>query len=426
MLLASLLSWVTTVGSQCAQRPHRNYSAHPVTVLSPDYGPSQFRRLWDCAVPCVLSGDLATWPRADAWLERLPAKKRSQPSRRPAKACPLQQFVLLSQESEAYYPLLKRGEARAKGFDIVASTHPASDVPLSYASGKRYDFLEPPLPFANKTKAAAAFVSNCGAKNGRLELVAAIIAAGFKVHSFGTCLHNAEAGDTRAAKVQQLRKHLFSLSFENSNVPGYVTEKYFQALAAGTVPVYLGAPDVARYSPTAILGDSVVAVPPDKSGDRAGASVAARAGALAKELAGLARDQQAYDRLLAWKRRPGGLKGTPLGELLEAETKGGGSTCRLCAKVKERVEAGLQAAPPHQAGGRRAPAAALSSLSSGPPADASTSGLVAAAVHGPRPAGGSLLAAAAAAAGASASASAASRPRAKARRKAREIKRGRE
>ena len=36
---------------------------------------------------------------------------------------------------------------------------------------------------------------------------------------------------------------------ENFTYPGYVTEKIFDALAAGSIPVYLGAPDIESFVP---------------------------------------------------------------------------------------------------------------------------------------------------------------------------------
>jgi hypothetical protein len=41
-------------------------------------------------------------------------------------------------------------------------------------------------------------------------------------------------------------KYKFYLAFENSIQPGYVTEKLFEALGRGAIPVYLGAPDAPR------------------------------------------------------------------------------------------------------------------------------------------------------------------------------------
>ena len=40
------------------------------------------------------------------------------------------------------------------------------------------------------------------------------------------------------------RQYLFTIAIENSLEYDYVTEKLWQPLAAGSVPIYLGAPNV--------------------------------------------------------------------------------------------------------------------------------------------------------------------------------------
>lgn len=51
------------------------------------------------------------------------------------------------------------------------------------------------------------------------------------------------------SKLEVLSQYNFSLCFENMPLQGYITEKIFDCLYAGTVPVYWGAPDVAQYIP---------------------------------------------------------------------------------------------------------------------------------------------------------------------------------
>lgn len=46
-----------------------------------------------------------------------------------------------------------------------------------------------------------------------------------------------------------LKQYKFSLCYENSIFPGYLTEKIFDALFAGCVPVYLGDPEVGKSIP---------------------------------------------------------------------------------------------------------------------------------------------------------------------------------
>lgn len=50
-------------------------------------------------------------------------------------------------------------------------------------------------------------------------------------------------------KAEVYRRHRFALVYENAQVPGYVSEKIFDAMRSGCVPVYLGAPDVAADVP---------------------------------------------------------------------------------------------------------------------------------------------------------------------------------
>lgn len=46
------------------------------------------------------------------------------------------------------------------------------------------------------------------------------------------------------AKLEVLSRYRFCLCYENTAFPGYITEKIFDCFAAGTIPVYFGAPDV--------------------------------------------------------------------------------------------------------------------------------------------------------------------------------------
>jgi len=42
------------------------------------------------------------------------------------------------------------------------------------------------------------------------------------------------------SKSRELTDYKFTIAFENSVLPGYVTEKIFEPLAAGSIPLYFG------------------------------------------------------------------------------------------------------------------------------------------------------------------------------------------
>ena len=57
------------------------------------------------------------------------------------------------------------------------------------------------------------------------------------------------------SKHEKLSEYTFTLAFENCELPGYITEKFFDCLYVGTIPIYLGAPDIAEYVPSSCFID---------------------------------------------------------------------------------------------------------------------------------------------------------------------------
>ncbi len=69
----------------------------------------------------------------------------------------------------------------------------------------------------------------------------------FYMH-YGTYVARAWRGGVEY-KMPLMSTYRFAICYENSAYPGYVSEKIFDCLAAGCVPVYLGAPDIATIVP---------------------------------------------------------------------------------------------------------------------------------------------------------------------------------
>ncbi|GJX74945.1 putative fucosyltransferase-like protein, partial [Tanacetum coccineum] len=120
-----------------------------------------------------------------------------------------------------------------------------SDVPVGYFSWAEYDIMAPVQPKTEKALAAA-FISNCAARNFRLQALEGLEKANVKIDSYGGCHRNR---DGNVNKVEALKRYKFSLAFENSDEEDYVTEKFFQSLVAGTIPVVVGPPNIQDFAP---------------------------------------------------------------------------------------------------------------------------------------------------------------------------------
>lgn len=74
------------------------------------------------------------------------------------------------------------------------------------------------------------------------------------VESFGKCANNMNdqhvpGGHSDASMLTHMGKYLFVLSVENSRQKDYVTEKFYNPLMSGSVPLYRGAPNVHEFAP---------------------------------------------------------------------------------------------------------------------------------------------------------------------------------
>ncbi|CAN1307425.1 Putative fucosyltransferase-like protein [Linum perenne] len=150
-----------------------------------------------------------------------------------------------SMESAQYYPQNGVTSARRRGHGVVMTTSLSSDVPVGYFSWAEYDIMAPVEPKTEKAFAAA-FISNCGSLNFRLQVLNSLVKRKIPIDSYGACHRNR---DGRVNKVKTLKRYKFSLAFENSNEEDYVTEKFFQSLVAGTIPVVVGAPNIQDFAP---------------------------------------------------------------------------------------------------------------------------------------------------------------------------------
>lgn len=162
---------------------------------------------------------------------------------------PEQLWVLMSQESpisdqsvEGFRPV------RLNQFNLSMSYRLDSDIPFPYASPVHIvNALSQPMDdFYSRRSVAAGEAtvlwlgSNCKALNSR-EVYIQELMKHIRVDSLGACL---KTGAIRrpTSTLDIMRQYKFYLAIENSNCHDYVTEKLYNALQAGTVPIVSGPP----------------------------------------------------------------------------------------------------------------------------------------------------------------------------------------
>ncbi len=235
---------------------------------------------------CELTFDLGRFDEADIVVFHIP----SLPTPMQARKRTGQRWVAMSMESDVNYPQLLDHSFMA-WFDLTMTYRLDSDVPSPYLNLAIAEAMStPPAP---KTEPAPAvyIASNSRDRSGRTDYVRDLMRH-MPVDSYGKCLQNRTFAEDRGqqTKLQTISAYRFTLAFENSISRDYVTEKFFEPLMVGSVPVYLGARNVAEFAPSP---DCYIDVN-DFSGPAD----------LAAHLQRLAADDAAYHRHLEWKTQP--------------------------------------------------------------------------------------------------------------------------
>lgn len=200
-----------------------------------------------------------------------------------------QLWVAWYMECEQNYRRLRSSRLMGR-FDLQMNYHQDADIMVTYIPEPLRILQPESLQAGRHEHMMCSFVSGYVDRSGRLDYLEEL-SRYMEIHRFGRCGDRVIHDDRGlASKLSITSRYKFSFSFENAIAPDYVTEKFYDPLLAGSVPVYLGAPNVESYAP---VDDCFINVA-DFSGPAE----------LADYLLQLDRDQPAFERLVNWRERP--------------------------------------------------------------------------------------------------------------------------
>lgn len=199
-------------------------------------------------------------------------------------------WVAWSMECEYHYPIMSDSSFMER-YDLNMSYNLDSDVPTPYVP---YNFTELLADRSTEKKdgnVVNSFISSTYNKSGRIELLMELMSL-IDVHSYGKLFQNRKVtGDNgRSFKLNTMATYKFTIAFENAVARDYVTEKFYDPMIAGSIPVYLGAPNIEDFAP----GDNCFINASDWDSPKR----------LAQYIMEVAGDEALYRSYFEWKDRP--------------------------------------------------------------------------------------------------------------------------
>jgi hypothetical protein len=202
-------------------------------------------------------------------------------------------------------------------FDLIMSHQLDADIVTPYFYYGLNELLRRPVREKTDGKTVCAFISSPFHKSGRLNYVKTLMDY-LDIHSYGKVLRNTflEKDTGRQTKMATIADYKFTIAFENAIARDYVTEKFYDPLIAGSVPIYLGAPNIGDFAP----GDTCFINAADWDSPES----------LARYILFVANDKELYQSYFAWRTHPFKSSFTTL---LEQQKEP--AFVRLCKKIEE-------------------------------------------------------------------------------------------
>ena len=207
-----------------------------------------------------------------------------------------------------------------KKFSYFATNRLDSDFPCP-------EFKKPtltkPVPFALKTGLSVAIYSHC--EDTRTLYLHRLMKC-MQVDSYGKCLRNKPEIPKSSSGYDNLQpifaKYKFTFVFPNSDCDYYMTEKIYNALSSGSVPVWMGTDKIDEVLQWGNLKKSVIKVRDFKSPRK-----------LADYLLWLSQNETEYNRFLKWKYEGFNFPKEYYNSKIGVWWERGPLHCRVCMKV---------------------------------------------------------------------------------------------
>lgn len=201
-----------------------------------------------------------------------------------------QRWVGWTLECEENYPFIKSTEFMSL-FDYWMSYHQGADIlypyyEKDYPAGLQETILQ---PFGSRNDVCM-MVSSPFNQSGRQKYLNELI-QDIRIDSYGKLFNNCrlKKDNGHSSKMALYGHYKFVIAFENSCAEDYVTEKFFDPLLAGAVPIYFGAPNIKEFAPGDNCYIDVRKYTP---------------GELAAHLKACCEDPALYEQYQQWRKQP--------------------------------------------------------------------------------------------------------------------------